>query len=593
MASLDKISSQDDGLKKAVQRVAFFLGLNYFNDLKFSESIVYLDKSLQYSKYDPVIEARATFWKAEALYRTEDFSAASVLFQRFSGLSGAQKAPEYKLSFYNLGYSFFRMKEYEKALAQFKKYISLENGSNQKKLADAWNRAGDCQFMSQNYSAASESYRKSVSLGASDPDYAMFQDGFSMGLLQRHDQKIEILDKMVKTYPSSSWVPAAIFETGRAYVVSAKPDPAVLKFQHLIDEYPSGSYVAKAYLELALIAFNKGQNEEAIKYYKTVVSRFPDSEEARGAMLGLRTVYSDMNEGDTFLSYAESLEGSMGDISVSEQESISFRSAQNLYIQKEYEKAIPGLTRYLEKFPNGSFAANARYFLADCYVKSGKVSDALTLYEQVASTQNSFTEESLLASARIRYQQEEWQEAQDLYHRLSAMAEISEHVSEAVLGEMRCAFKLGNYESARALAQNILDAGKSSAEITREAGFIRAKSLQGLERDQEALDAFRSVAKEVNSSEGAESKFRLIEILYNQRKIQEASDEVFDFVAKNSTQTYWVARSFLVLSDIYIVKKDLFQASHTLQSLIDNYDISEDGIVQMAKEKKKALESLQ
>ncbi|MDD4201073.1 MAG: tetratricopeptide repeat protein, partial [Eubacteriales bacterium] len=542
---------------------------------------------------DNLLSARAAFWKAEAFYRTGDYQGSAALYRRFLSMAGASRTEEYSQAFYNLGYALFKTQQYSGALDQYSRYVALEKDHAQQKISDAWNRMGDCRFMLQSYAEAAKSYERAVSMGQADSDYAMFQQAFCYGLMQQQDRKIETLGRLIASFPESSRISAALFETGRAHVVSGRPQPASQQFQELIRRFPSGSYTGKAYLELALIAYNGGNNDEAIGYYKQVVSSFPDSDDARSALLGLRNVYSDLNEGETFLQYAASLGGSLGNISASEQETISFRSAQNLYIQKEYEKAVPGLVRYLDRFPDGSFAANARYFLADCYERSGRQEESLVLYEQVASSRNSFTEDALSAAAVLRFQREEWDLALDLYRRLLAVAEISDHVTEARIGEMRCAYRLGQYEQSLSSSVTLLRHDKSSPEIIRESGFTQARSLLGLQRQEEALDAFRKVAEDIKSQEGAESKFRVIEILYGQRKLDEAESEVFDFVSKNPGHTYWLAKAFLLLSDIYIIRHDVFQASQTLQSLIDNYENQEDGIIHSAKEKKAALENLQ
>jgi hypothetical protein len=50
-----------------------------------------------------------------------------------------------------------------------------------------------------------------------------------------------------------------------------------------------------------------------------------------------------------------------------------------------------------------------------------------------------------------------------------------------------------------------------------------------------------------------------------------------------------MAKSFLLWADIYADRGDVFQASQTLQSLIDYYQKSEDGILEEAKSKKQQL----
>ena len=52
---------------------------------------------------------------------------------------------------------------------------------------------------------------------------------------------------------------------------------------------------------------------------------------------------------------------------------------------------------------------------------------------------------------------------------------------------------------------------------------------------------------------------------------------------------FWLAKSFLVLGDIYVQKGDMFQARATYQSIVDGYTPADDGIVAEAKEKIKKL----
>ena len=53
----------------------------------------------------------------------------------------------------------------------------------------------------------------------------------------------------------------------------------------------------------------------------------------------------------------------------------------------------------------------------------------------------------------------------------------------------------------------------------------------------------------------------------------------------NTSHQYWLAKSFILLSDILIRQKDDFQAKQTLQSIIENYSITTDEIISDANER--------
>ena len=65
--------------------------------------------------------------------------------------------------------------------------------------------------------------------------------------------------------------------------------------------------------------------------------------------------------------------------------------------------------------------------------------------------------------------------------------------------------------------------------------------------------------------------------------------EVFAFAKRNTPHQYWLAKSFLLLAEGYRQQDDLFQARATLQSILANYEVKDDGIVA---EVKAALERL-
>ena len=100
---------------------------------------------------------------------------------------------------------------------------------------------------------------------------------------------------------------------------------------------------------------------------------------------------------------------------------------------------------------------------------------------------------------------------------------------------------------------------------------------------------FQTVAGEVSSIEGAESKYRVAEILFVRKEYEAAEEEIFDFIDKNTPHQYWMGMAFLSLSDIYMEKEDEFSAINTLQTLIANYPIPNDGIIDNARQRQAAM----
>ena len=68
----------------------------------------------------------------------------------------------------------------------------------------------------------------------------------------------------------------------------------------------------------------------------------------------------------------------------------------------------------------------------------------------------------------------------------------------------------------------------------------------------------------------------MAEYYFYQKQLPPSEDEIVDFIDKKSPFQYWIARSFILLADIYIVKKDDYQAKQYLLTLKENYKANDD-----------------
>ena len=155
-------------------------------------------------------------------------------------------------------------------------------------------------------------------------------------------------------------------------------------------------------------------------------------------------------------------------------------------------------------------------------------------------------------------------------------------LQDARIGMLRCAFEQKQYTDIPAIASSILSAEKLPDELERETHFKLAKSLYALGKTDEALVEFARVADNLKTAEGAEAKYMKISIYYQKKDYQKAESEVFDFAEKNTPHQYWLAKSFILLADVYASKDDFFQAKATLNSVIDGYSNTTDGIIDEA-----------
>lgn len=588
--SLDKIRNKDARLEEAYQRAAFFRGLEMFNNLAFESAVDMFSKSLQYEKYNRQLRTRAVYWRGEAYYRLGNYDEARKDYVTFLGIPGSPGLNEGSMLRYNLGYTFFNMKDYPNAIVHLKAFESEGGKTKTDLLADARNRLGDCYFIATNYRAAIDYYDKVIDYGQTDADYAMFQKAFSLGLISNERGKADVLSSLITRYPSSSYVPNAIFERGRAYTQLGDYSRGEADFNTIISSHGSSPFVPRALVQLGLLYYNTGQNTRAVEQYKKVIENYRATPEARSAMTGLRNAYVEMNDVESYFTYARTVQG-YGDINMAEKDSLLYASGENLYMSGNYQRAAGVLESYLREFPAGGFVQNARFYLAECRRSEGRDDEALNLYSAVVEAPNNqFTEQSLISAAGLSFDNEDYMASLEYYGKLEAVASSPENRIVSLRGQLRSAYELGDAQKTIAAVDKIGKSAGIPEELQREAIFMRAKANYSLNNFDDALSDFRRTAGEVVSSEGAESKYRIAEILYMKNLNDESERIIQEFIDQKSPHQYWMAKMFLLLSDISVKKGDMLQARVTLESIRDYYTIRDDGILDDVRTKLAALD---
>ena len=592
LAALDKIGNKDSRLEEAYQKVTFFRGLELFNNLDFETSIAMFDKSLKYEKYNLQIRARAIYWRGEANYRLGHYDMAKEDYELFMGLPGSPQLSEYKLVRYNLGYAFFNLKDYTNALTNFKTFETGVTNGRPEVLSDTRNRIADCYYIATTYNSAISYYDKVIDYGNLDADYAMFQKGFSLGLINDMKGKTEVLTALTQKYPSSTFVPNAIFERGRAYLVLENYTKGEADFNTIISNYSGSSFVPRSIVQLGLLYYNLGENEKAISQYKKVIENYKSSPEARDAMTGLRNTYVDLNDVDAYFAYVKTLDG-YGDINLAQKDSLLYMSGENLFMSGKYDKATNILKSYLTEFPDGSFRQNAQYYLAECLKSAGNADEALKLYIAVSNEPNNqFLEQSLIAASSMLFDKEDYSASLEAYEKLEKVSSNDVNKLIALKGQLKSAYQAGDAQKTIVAAGKINNNANIPEELAREATFMSAKANYSLNNYDDALRDFRKVATEVTSVEGAESKYMVADLLNKKDKPAEAEKIITEFIDQKSPHQYWMARVFLLLADISIKKGDSLQARATLQSLRDYYKVDNDGILDEVKARLNSLDEI-
>jgi len=568
--ALENIQVKGVDYKKNFQKITFYTGIELFNQFDYEKAAEMFKKSVEYNE-DKQITAESIFWLAETFYRQENFWGAKKYYLEFLSAPKAKKVPVYNMANYNLGYVYFNRKEYNGGIYYFKSFIANLSDEQPVMVADAFLRMGDSWFISKGYDDAIAYYDKAINLNSIDVDYALLQKSKALGVLQRYPEKIQTLNRLGTNFPNSSYISEVYYELGNTYLQNRDNEKALVNFKKVAADYPKSVFAVKSRLKAGLIYYNNELSDLAIQTFKGVVEDFPGTAESKEALASLQNLYIEQGRANDYIEYTKTL--SFASISISEQDSLIYTSAENQYMEGHYDIAALSLDNYIKKFPEGAFLLSANFYLAECLIKQDKKEEALGGYEYVISKPKSvFTESALLKAADLSYSLEKFDNALSYFKTLEQTAEIKSNIPESWYGQMKCSFLLGNYQDVVSSSEKLLKAEKISDEMKLEALMLSAKSLYKNDEPLLSKSRFREVVEFSQGAAGAEAKYTIARIEFELNDLETAEKTVFDLINKYAPYDYWVASGFILLADIYQSTENVFQAKQTLQSVIDNHE---------------------
>lgn len=576
LRSIDKIKRPSNRILAAKQDILFQLGTQAFANADFTKSIDYFNKALVLSQYNQQIKADSYYWRGEAYYKLNRFTDAERDFKLYLEFTAIKNNDMYMLTQYNLGYTAFKQKDYSSARRWFERYINLGNQNNNTLLADAYNRLGDCNFYVRNFSEAAQDYNNAFRLDPSLGDYSLYQEGFVLGLQKDYVGKIHTLNKLIGQYPTSQYADDALYEKGRAYVQMKDNNRAIESFKELLNKFPESALARKGANEIGLLYYQNDDYNQAIQAYEHVAKTYPGSEEARLAQRDLKSIYIDLNRIDDYANFISSIPGGEN-FDINERDSLTYIAAEKIYMRGDMPEAKNSFIRYLQTFPDGAFNLDAHYYAGLIDYNRNNYAEAITHFEKVIEfPNNKYSEDAMTMSGEIYFNARNFEEAFNVYKRLKEKATSAEKRQIAQLGVLRTAYILGNQPEVIAAATDLLTDNKLAPELKNEARYYRAKSYLAQNATPAAMKDFQELAKDTRNLYGAEAKYVVAQIYFESGDTSKAEKEILDYINQSTPHAYWLARSFVLLSDVYMKMGRNLDAKQYLLSLQQNYHENDD-----------------
>jgi len=180
--------------------------------------------------------------------------------------------------------------------------------------------------------------------------------------LQKYEAALAALQKIVKDYPQSVYVEAAIFNIATINANNLENfGDAIASLNTYIDKYPEGVLAEEAYVMLGEILYLRKEYKEAARVYEQYITYFGDSKQIDKPLYSLAHIYT-----------------------------------QNL---QNCERAMALYTQLIKEFPSGRYADDATFWRANCLYRTGRISRAIKEYNAYI---NNFPNGSWITEAKIR-----------------------------------------------------------------------------------------------------------------------------------------------------------------------------------------------
>ena len=199
-----------------------------------------------------------------------------------------------------------------------------------------------------------------------------------------------------------------------------------------------------------------------------------------------------------------------------------------------------------------------------------------------------YSQEALIARAEILFNRKHFDQALTDYKQLKAKATTTERRQLAATGMLRSAAMMQDDVETIAAATDMLAEAKLTPELRNEALYFRAKAYLNQQADKKAMNDLQALAKDTRTLYGAEAKYLVALQLYKAHEYAAAEKEILNFIEQSTPHAYWLARSFILLSDVYVAMDKKLDARQYLLSLQQNYH-ADDDIEQMINERLEKL----
>ena len=553
--------------KETLQRLSYYIAVAHYNNGNYINALSMFEYSRKYPE-NMEIEAMSIYSIADCYYNLNKYSISIDYYNDFLKLPSNFLFDKVANARYNLAYSYFKSDNYPKSIKYFRKAVNSD--LDELRLNDAYLRLGDSYYMLSDFRRSRDNYINASNISILDKDYALYQQSKCSGFLSDYESQEKLLLSITREFGNSIYKIRSFIDLANLYKSIKRYDRALEYYDTILLNAKNIDIISSTKFNKSLIYFNQGKVQESVNIMKDVILNYPNTRAFNESQILIKDAYIKLGNAEKYIEFVSSIP----DINLTQayKDSITFQVALNNYKQEEYSKSIKNLEKYIDNFGNKAiFIDDANFYLAESYWNINDTANAIISYKKVMGYSSiDHLEISLLKLARVYYEDQDFVSSNIYYQRIDTMASGNDLKRESII-RLMLGYETRDISLAVNYADRVLLLQKNDNRIIARAKIIIARSDFDQGNYGRAAKLCDDIVKITMNKDGTEAMYMKAYFMYLEERYQETEDLIF-LMADQYSSNHWIAKSFILLADVYMKLDNYYQAKATLESVIENHD---------------------
>ena len=389
----------------------------------------------------------------------------------------------------------------------------------------------------------------------------------------QYNKAIEKSQKVIDTYPKSSWYDDALFVNGVSNYYIEDYSKAEKRFRELIANYPNSPYIKEAKLYMAKTKLGLGEEAEAMVMFETLFAESKDRWVKVEAAMAIGRYYFDKKKYPESEKYFSALIDSLGNDQ--EKEIAQMYVADGQYARFNYKSALDSYLKALNYQPSTADIYKANFRAGECSFFLHQIADGMTYFNDLSA--NPLYYDSLSAiKLMIAFGYEldgNLPLAEEIYRQVTIESQRQQGaVAYYNLGLIH-QYDYEDYKSAKEFYDKAKSFGQGTG-IYQEA-LQRSSDIGKLEQYTKA-QALDTTATQDDIDNAAKTQYLLAELYLTQLGKPDSALQEFEYVVSKFPSSYLAPKALiakaLVLRDNF---DDTLGFDSSLRSILINYPHSD------------------